>query len=45
MKELFITRNLNEFLKTHNCEFLKIIIAQMQERVEVSGGQSTKRKI
>lgn len=36
MKELFITRNLNEFLKTHNCEFLKIIIAQMQERVEVS---------
>lgn len=36
MKEFFITRNLDEFLKTHSCEFLKVIIAQMQERVEVS---------
>ncbi|WP_147474449.1 DUF6876 family protein [Chryseobacterium nematophagum] len=33
---MFITRNLDEFLKTHGCEFLKELIACMQERVEVS---------
>lgn len=36
MGNMFITRNLNEFLKTHGCEFLKEVIAYMQETIEVS---------
>lgn len=36
MDKIYITRNLDEFLKTHGCEFLKLAIINLQEIIEVS---------